>query len=100
MSFLSKTFRSNQLHGIIQIVLAILWTLHFAQYFYWYHFTSILFYYMYPDWALILFVGIGFVGILIGTAVYRGKKMIKTGYFQLIGLLVLGLIFDFFISGL
>jgi hypothetical protein len=52
---------------------------------------------MYPNWILLIFVLIGLLGITIGLLVFLEKKKIKTGYFQLFGLIVIGIITDFII---
>jgi hypothetical protein len=82
------------LNGIIQIVLSLLWISHFGNLYYKYHFTDILFAFMLPDWTLILFMLMGILGIVIGLSVLFGKKKIKTGYFQIFGLLIVGIIIE------
>lgn len=36
----------------------------------------------------------GILGIVIGSSVILGKKKIKTGYLQILGLLIIGIIID------
>jgi|TARA_R110000823_G_scaffold315640_1_gene448841 uncharacterized membrane protein len=54
---------------------------------------------MYPSWTLILFILMGLLGIFIGVSVCIGKKKIKTGYLQIFGLLILGIIIDLIVLG-
>jgi hypothetical protein len=84
-----KTFIFN---GIIQILLSLYWVWHFGRLLYLYLFTDTLFSFMYPVWTLVLFILIAVLGITIGMSVLLGKRKIKTGYLQLTGLFVIGLI--------
>lgn len=81
-------------NGIVQILLSIIWIYNYATLLYQYHYTDILFAFMYPNWTLIFFILIGLLGILIGSYVILGKKKIKTGYLQILGLLIIGIITD------
>ena len=85
---------SSFIHGTIQIVMSIFWIWNFGRLFYAYHFTDLLFYYMYPDWVLFLFISMSVFGILIGLSVIFKKRKIKVGYFQLFGLLIIGLLIN------
>lgn len=93
------TFISRIINGIVQILLSLFWVFHFGLLFYKYHFTDSLFVFMYPDWALLLFIMMSFIGAAIGFSVSLGKKKIKTGYFQIIGLFLFGLLIQTVIFG-
>ena len=54
---------------------------------------------MYPTWTLILFILLGILGVFIGVYVCIGKKKIKIGYYQIVGLLILGIIIDLIVLG-
>ncbi|PNW28709.1 hypothetical protein BKP44_07265 [Formosa algae] len=93
----NKNNRLNKntiINGTVQILLSIFWIYHYAILLYQYHFTDILFAFMYPDWTLILFILMGVLGILTGAYVILGKKKIKTGYLQILGFLIIGIIID------
>ena len=89
--------KTSIINGIIQLLLSIFWIGHYGVLFYQYHYTDILFAFMYPNWTLILFLLMGVLGITIGLSVLLGKKTIKTGYFQIFGLLIVGIIIDLII---
>ena len=89
-----KLFQSTFFNGIIQILLSLFWVWQFGELLYLYHYTDILFFFMYPNWTLILFILMGLIGFLVGLSVLSKKIKIKNGYFLLIGLFVVGLIID------
>ena len=86
--------RAYMVNGIVQVSLSIYWIWHFGRLMYLYNFTDILFFYMYPNWTLILFITMAILGTLIGLAVYLKKRKIKNGYIMLVGLFIIGLIID------
>ena len=89
-----RLIQNSKLNGIIQIALSLFWVWHFGRLLYLYHFTDITFFFMYPNWTLILFIIMGLFGSVIGLLVFRKKIKIKTGYLTLIGLFVIGLTID------
>ena len=91
--------KTSIINGIIQILLSLYWIWHYGILLYYYSFTDILFAFMYPTWTLFLFILMGLLGIFIGVSVCVGKKKIKTGYFQIVGLLILGIIIDLIVLG-
>ncbi|SEC78304.1 hypothetical protein SAMN04489761_3567 [Tenacibaculum sp. MAR_2009_124] len=91
---MNKLLNSTSINGIIQVIVSLFWVLHFGELLYQYHYTDILFYFMYPNWTLVLFILMGLIGALIGLSVFLKKRKIKNGYFLLIGLFVFGLIID------
>ena len=89
-----KLLNNSSLNGIIQIIASLFWVWYFGELLYLYHYTDILFYFMYPNWTLILFISMGLIGVWVGLSVFLKKRKIKNGYFLLIGLFVIGLLID------
>ena len=63
--------------GIIILIINIIWTVDWIWLFYGYHFTGILWMFMYPDWILILNAIFGLIGITIGASLIKSKIVIK-----------------------
>ena len=78
-------------NGLIQIGISLYFAFMFVRLWYLYHYSSILFSFMYPDWVLVLFITMSLSGFGIGCLVISKKLKIKNGYFFLIGLWILGL---------
>jgi hypothetical protein len=78
--------------GLVLAVINILWTAHWIWLFYAYHFTSILWLFMYPDWVLILNISIGLIGVYIGYRLIKSKMSVLTALITDIPILILGLI--------
>ncbi|WP_408031440.1 hypothetical protein [Tenacibaculum xiamenense] len=91
---MDKLLNSKSINGIIQVIASLFWVWNFVELLYLYHYTDILFNFMYPNWTLVLFILMGLIGALIGSSVFLKKKKIKNGYFLLIGLFVIGLIIN------
>jgi len=79
----------NKIIGIIILILNLIWTGHWIWLFYGYHFTDILWFYMYPDWILTLNITIGLIGIIIGIRLIKNKIVIKKALLIEIPILVL-----------
>jgi len=79
----------NKIIGIIILILNLIWTGHWIWLFYGYHFTDILWFYMYPDWILTLNITIGLIGIIIGIRLIKNKIAIKKALLIEIPILVL-----------
>ena len=70
--------KKNQIVGLIFATINLLWTIHFACFFYKYHFiTGILYLFMYPDWFLIVNMTIGIIGFYISMLLFRNKLKMK-----------------------
>lgn len=89
--------KNSLINGIIQILLSIFWIWQYGILLYQYNYTDILFNFMYPNWTLILYILMGVLGIIIGLSVLFAKKKIKTGYFQIFGLLIIGIVINLII---
>lgn len=62
--------------GIMIIVLSIYWIWNSLNLLYLYHYTNILFFYIYPDWVLILYSILGLMSIYLGLKTAIGKHSI------------------------
>ena len=78
-------------------MLPLFWIWHYGSLMYLYHYTEVQFVFIYPNWALILFILMGLLVIVIGILVLLAKKKIRTGYFQLFGILIIGILIDLII---
>jgi hypothetical protein len=85
----SKIIKS--LIGIIILFINLIWISFFGNLYYEYHFTDILFYYMFPDWLLILNLFIGLIGILIGIKIIKYRIKILQALIIDIIILLIGL---------
>ena len=79
---------------MVQMLLSLYWVWHYGELYYLYHCTNMIFFFMYPDWALFLFMSMGMTGFFIGLSVFLRKTRIKKGYYLLFGLFFAGLIMD------
>lgn len=70
----------RRLHGSIQSIISGYFVIHFAHLWYNYHFTDILYYGMYPDWAMMVFMLLGILGILTGVRVFIGELRLGISY--------------------
>jgi hypothetical protein len=95
---MGKLFQSVYLNGIIQMLLSLYWVWHFGELLYLYHYTDIIFFLIYPNWTLILFILMGLIGFLVSLLVFLKKRKIKHGYLVLIGLFSIGLIIDIIVT--
>jgi len=95
---MGKLFQSSYFNGVIQMLLSLFWIWHFGALLYRYHYTAILFFLMYPNWTLIVFILMGLIGFLVGLLVFLNKRKTKHGYLVLIGLFVIGLVIDIVVT--
>ncbi|WP_066314943.1 hypothetical protein [Aquimarina aggregata] len=71
--------KKNNIVGVIIIVLAILWILHYSYKAYLYYFTDLLFFTMLPNYVLVINVILGFLMILFSLKTIKGNfKLNKT----------------------
>ena len=77
----------NLITGQIILIINTYWIWDNLYLLYLYHYSSILFFIMFPDWTLILNAILGLIGIVISIKVIRKKMKIKQGI--LIDLLIL-----------
>lgn len=84
-------YKVKQIIGFVFLGLNILWTGHWFWLFYAYHFTSILWFYMYPAWVLILNILIGLIGIYLGYRLIKDKISIINSLIIDVPILALGM---------
>jgi hypothetical protein len=81
------------------IILFNLWWIWFnGQLFYKYHYTSLLFIYMHPDWVLGLNIILAILGVFIGIKVLRRKMTERPALKIAFGILLLGFLVGQFVS--
>jgi hypothetical protein len=90
--------KGNEIAGITIVLLNLWWTSNWVWLFYAYDFSSILFYYMHPDWVLLLDIVIGFIGVLIGYIVFMYRLSVFKAIVLDSLLLILGISVSFFIA--
>jgi hypothetical protein len=83
--------------GLLIAAINILWTAHWIWFFYAYHFTSILWLFMYPDWILILNISIGLIGVYVGYSLIKSKMSVLTALITDIPILIMGLIVSIYV---
>ena len=74
---LHKSEKHHVLIGLIISILSFLWIIDNLHYMYMYHFTTVLFLFMFPTWVLVTNVLLGLIGLLTGIALIRQKLKIK-----------------------
>lgn len=84
----------NQVLGGIIFTINLLGTIIFSRLFYLYHFTTNLWFFMYPDWLLIMNIGIGICGIIIGLKIIKSKQLSQTKIIIFeVAIITIGLLF-------
>jgi hypothetical protein len=78
--------------GSLMVFVNFFWVRHFALLYYGYHYTDILYFFMYPDWILFLNITIGLTGILIGTLLIINHLKLRTALLTDMPLLIIGFI--------
>lgn len=88
---------AQRITGIIIAILNLLWTSHWIWLFYGYHFTNIFWFFMYPNWVLVLNIVIGLIGVYIGLKLIRNKMSVLTALIIDIPVFLLGLIVSHYV---
>jgi len=88
----------NVIIGIIMIILDSLWLYIVSMRFYGQNYTGILYFYMYPNWFLILGCICSIIGIILGICIIRKQIAIKYGLIVNIILFVICLVLSFYIT--
>ncbi len=84
----------NKIVGIIIIILAILWIIHYCYKVYLYHFTDLLFFTMLPNYVLAINITLGLLMFLLGVKTIKGSlKLNKTITISILAI-VLGAILE------
>jgi len=80
----------NLITGLIILLINAYWIWNNLYLLYLYHYSSVLFLIMFPDWTLILNAVLGLIGTLIGIKVIRKKMKIKQGILTDLLILLIG----------
>ena len=76
--------------GLIQMVLSVYWIYEMTSLYYKYHYTDILFAFMYPNWVLFLNVLLSLINLFFGIKLLNGKTPIKQSYLAMLILIITG----------
>ncbi len=71
---------TNVVLGLIQMILSVYWIYEMISLYYKYHYTDILFAFMYPDWVLFLNIFLCLINIFYGIKLIRNKISLKKSY--------------------
>lgn len=80
----------NAVLGLIQIILSVYWIYEMILLYYKYHYTDILFTFMYPDWVLVSNILLSIVNLYFGMKLLNKKKSIKRSYLTMLILITVG----------
>lgn len=72
------------------VIVNLLWAIEFSKLYYSYHYTDVLYVYMYPDWILFLNIAIGLAGMWMGTLLILRKIELRKALIIDITLLFVG----------
>ncbi len=90
------TIKANHIVGVIILLINLCWIYFWAELFYEYHFTNILFLIMLPNWLLVLEMIIGILGILVGMQLICNKLKMKYAIPMAVVLWLIGIGVEFF----
>lgn len=80
----------NVVLGLIQIILSVYWIYEMILLYYKYHYTDILFTFMYPNWVIFLNIILSIVNIYFGINLMNGKISNKRSYLTMVILIIIG----------
>ena len=80
----------NIVLGLFQILLSVYWIYEMISLYYKYHYTDILFAFMYPDWVLICNILLSIVNLFFGIKLWNKKISIKRSYLTMLILITVG----------
>ena len=83
--------RKYQFAGLLIILFSLLWIVRLVNLVFLYQKTEINWYYMHPNWLLLINITMGIIGVIVGFFIYFRKIKLITG-FQFLVILVLALI--------
>ena len=78
----------NAVLGLIQIILSVYWIYEMILLFYKYHYTDILFAFMYPNWVIFLNIILSILNIYFGIKLMNGKISNKRSYLTMVILII------------
>ena len=80
----------NRVLGLIQIIFSIYWIYEMILLYYKYHYTDILFAFMYPNWVIFLNIILSIANIYFGIKLMNGKISNKRSYLTMVILIIIG----------
>ncbi len=80
----------NTVLGLIQIILSVYWIYEMILLYYKYHYTDILFAFMYPNWVIFLNIILSIVNIYFGIKLMNRKISNKRSYLTMVILIIFG----------
>jgi len=80
----------NIVLGLFQILLSVYWIYEMISLYYKYHYTDILFAFIYPDWVLICNILLSIVNLFFGIKLWNKKISIKRSYLTMLILITVG----------
>lgn len=86
--------KRNSVVGVIIIVLAMLWIIHYSYKVYLYHFTDLLFFTMLPNYVLTINIILGFLMIFFGIKTIKGNFKLNKAIIISILAIVFGAILE------
>lgn len=81
---------TNIVLGLIQMVLSVYWLYEMISLYYKYHYTDILFAFMYPNWVLFLNILLSIINLYFGVKLITGKISNKGSYLTMVILIIIG----------
>ncbi|QXP74695.1 hypothetical protein H0I31_00850 [Tenacibaculum sp. AHE15PA] len=86
----------NTVLGLIQMVLSVYWIYQMILLYYKYHYTDILFAFMYPNWVLFLNVLLSVINLYFGIKLMNGKISNNQSYLTMVVLITIGGLINIF----
>lgn len=80
----------NTVLGLIQIIFSVYWIYEMILLYYKYHYTDILFAFMYPNWVIFLNIILSITNIRFGIKLMNGKISNKRSYLTMVFLIIIG----------
>ena len=80
----------NAVLGLVQIILSVYWIYEMILLYYKYHYTDILFTFMYPNWVIFLNIILSIVNIYFGINLMNRKISNKRSYLTMVILIIIG----------
>ncbi len=86
----------NNVLGLIQIILSVVWIYQMIELYYKYHYTDILFAFMYPNWVIFSNVILSIINLYFGIKLMSGKTSNKRSYLTMFFLITIGGLINIF----
>ena len=82
--------------GLIQILLSVYWIYQMVSLYYKYHYTDILFGFMYANWLLFLNIILSTINLYFGIKLMNGKISNQRSYLTMLALIIIGGLINIF----